>query len=147
MARKILGVIAGLIAWLIIVLAAGAIMRVSWPAYASVADLMTFTLPMLIARLAISTVATLVAGLVTASIITRPLLATLMPGVLLLVGFVPQHVALWDTFPVWYHLTFLLSLVPLTYAGGKMSGLVVGGITARPRDHRTGPGRDQASAG
>jgi len=42
-----------------------------------------------------------------------------MPGVLLLVAFIPQHVMLWDKFPVWYHLTFLLSLVPLTYLGGS----------------------------
>ena len=32
--------------------------------------------------------------------------------------FIPQHIALWHTFPLWYHLTFLLSLVPLTYLGG-----------------------------
>jgi uncharacterized protein (DUF983 family) len=32
--------------------------------------------------------------------------------------FIPQHIALWHTFPIWYHLTFLLSLVPLTYLGG-----------------------------
>ena len=40
---------------------------------------------------------------------------------ILLVAFIPQHIMLWKTFPVWYHLTFLLSLVPLTYAGGTIS--------------------------
>ena len=44
----------------------------------------------------------------------------LMPGVLLLIGFIPVHISLWDRFPVWYHLTFLLSLVPLTYLGGTI---------------------------
>ena len=47
--------------------------------------------------------------------------ARLMPGVLLLVVFIPQHVMLWDKFPVWYHLTFLASLVPLAYLGGKIA--------------------------
>jgi hypothetical protein len=28
---------------------------------------------------------------------------------------------LWDKFPVWYHMTFLLSLVPLTYLGGRIA--------------------------
>jgi hypothetical protein len=26
---------------------------------------------------------------------------------------------LWDKFPIWYHLSFLLSLVPLTYLGNS----------------------------
>jgi hypothetical protein len=33
--------------------------------------------------------------------------------------FIPEHVMLWEKFPVWYHLAFLLSLVPLTYVGGR----------------------------
>jgi hypothetical protein len=119
MSKKILGVVAGLAAWLAIVLVAGAIMRAAWPAYASVAEAMTFTLPMLAARLAISTLATLATGFV-AAIITRSLIASVIPGVVLLIAFIPQHIMLWDKFPVWYHLTFLLSLVPLTYVGGTI---------------------------
>jgi len=41
--------------------------------------------------------------------------------VVLLLAFIPQHAMLWDKFPIWYHLTFLLSLVPLTYAGGRIA--------------------------
>jgi hypothetical protein len=122
MARTILGVVAGLAAWATIVVVAGGIMRRSWPEYASVADAMTFTLPMLFARLAISALATLAAGLVSAIIARQSILARLMPGVLLLVAFIPEHFRLWDKFPVWYHLTFLLSLVPLTYLGAKGAG-------------------------
>jgi hypothetical protein len=80
---------------------------------------MTFTLPMLFARLAISALATITAGVVTA-VIRRSLLARLIPGALLLVVFIPVHLMFWDKFPVWYHLTFLGSLVPLTYVGGKI---------------------------
>src|SRR5262245_34401582 len=121
MSKKILGVVAGLVAWLIIVLVVGEIMRRSWPAYASVADAMTFTLPMMIARLSIGALATLAAGLVTAVIVPQSTVTRLLPGVLLLVAFIPQHIMLWDKFPIWYHFTFLLSLVPLTYAGGALS--------------------------
>jgi len=96
------------------------ILRTTWPAYASVADAMTFTLPMMLARLTIGALATLAAGWVTTAISPRSMLVRLLPGVLLLVGFIPQHIALWNTFPVWYHLTFLLSLVPLTYLGGML---------------------------
>jgi hypothetical protein len=120
MGRAILGVVAGLAAWIIIVLAAGGLLRAAWPAYAAVAEAMTFTLAMKIARLSIGAVATLAAGAVTA-IVTRSTVARVMPGALLLLAFIPQHISLWDKFPVWYHLTFLLSLVPLTLAGGRIA--------------------------
>jgi hypothetical protein len=77
MARRILGVVAGLAAWVAIVIVAGMIMRAAWREYASV--------------------------------------------LLLLVVFIPQHIMLWDKFPVWYPLTFLVSLVPLTYMGGNIT--------------------------
>jgi hypothetical protein len=122
MSKNILGVVAGLLVWVTIVIVAGTILRLSWPAYASVAAAMTFTVPMLAARLSIGALATLATGLVTAAIVPRSMLATLLPGMLLLVGFIPQHLRLWDKFPVWYHLTFLLSLVPLTWVGGTVAG-------------------------
>jgi hypothetical protein len=121
MSKKILGVVAGLVVWAAIVMVAGTIMRLSWPDYARVEIAMTFTLPMLIARLAISALATVATGLVAAIIARQSKLVQLMPGVLLLVAFIPVHITLWQKFPVWYHLTFLLSLVPLTYVGGTIS--------------------------
>jgi hypothetical protein len=121
MARKALGVIAGLVVWIAVTTVAGVIMRAAWPAYASVADAMTFTLPMMFARLSICAVATVAAGWVAAIITRRSTLATLLPGVVLLAGFIPQHVMLWEKFPVWYHLTFLLSLIPLAFLGGKLA--------------------------
>jgi hypothetical protein len=33
-------------------------------------------------------------------------------GILMLLIFVPIDYGLWDKFPVWYHLTFLLTLAP-----------------------------------
>jgi hypothetical protein len=121
MSRKIFGVVAGLVVWVTIVIVAGTIMRLSWPDYARVEIAMTFTLPMLIARLAISALATVATGLVAVIIARQSKLVQLMPGVLLLVAFIPVHITLWQKFPVWYHLTFLLSLVPLTYVGGTIS--------------------------
>jgi hypothetical protein len=118
--NAVVAVAAGLVAFIAVIAAAGLIMRSFWPAYARVADAMTFTLPMLFARLSIAVVATLAAGWVTTAIAPRSLLVRLLPGLLLLVAFIPQHVALWNTFPVWYHFTFLVSLVPLTYLGGRI---------------------------
>lgn len=119
MLKAILGVVAGLVVFVAVATIGGLILRLSWPAYASVAAAMTFTLPMLITRLSIGAVATVSAGFVTALIARRSIRATLTTGVLLLVGFVPQHIQIWARFPAWYHLTFLLSLLPLTYLGGR----------------------------
>ena len=47
----------------------------------------------------------------------------MVTGALLLVMFIPQHISLWDKFPIWYHLTFLTSLVPLAVVGGRTAGL------------------------
>jgi hypothetical protein len=121
MVKNIIGVVAGLAVWMIVVTIAGFILRVSWPEYASVASAMTFTLPMMIARLSIGALATIAMGSVTA-VIARSLIAKLMPGIIMLVLFIPQHMMLWQKFPVWYHLTFLLSLVPLTWAGAHFAG-------------------------
>ena len=120
MARNIISVITGLLVWLAVATVAGLIMRATWPEYARVAQAMTFTLPMMLARLSIGALATVVMGFVTARI-TRSAVAQLLPGVLLLIAFIPQHVMLWHTFPIWYHLWFLLTLVPLTYVGNRMA--------------------------
>lgn len=111
---------AGLAAWVAIVTAAGLVMREAWPAYASVADAMTFTLPMMIARLTIGAIATLAMGWTTAATARHSTVPAVLAGVLLLLAFIPVHVMIWDKFPVWYHLTFLLSLIPFTLAGAKL---------------------------
>ena len=121
MVRGTIGVVVGLAVWVGVVTAAGLVMRASWPAYARVADAMTFTLAMMIARLVIGAAATLAMGLAVSVVSRRSPVATLAAGVLLLLAFIPQHISLWDKFPLWYHLTFLLSLVPLAYLGGLLS--------------------------
>ena len=118
MTKKMLGVVAGLIVWLAVVSVAGIFLRVVWPAYGAVADTMAFTLPMLLTRLAIGAVATLAAGLTTAALASGSTAARMITGAILVAAFIPVHLNLWDTFPLWYHLTFLLSLIPLTYLGG-----------------------------
>jgi hypothetical protein len=120
MTKAVLAVVAGLTAWWLCLIVAGLILRATWPAYVAVADAMTFTLPMMLARLSIGALATLAAGWVTSAIAPRSMLVRLMPGLILLALFIPQHISLWNRFPVWYHLTFLLSLVPLTYLGGRI---------------------------
>ena len=122
MLKGILGVLAGLVAFVVVATIGGVILRLSWPAYAHVAASMAFTLPMLITRLSIGAVATVAAGLVAAIVARRLPRVAPATGAALLLLFIPQHILIWARFPVWYHLTFLLSLLPLTYLGGRMVG-------------------------
>ena len=123
--RIILGAIAGLLAWILLVTITGLIMRASWPEYAAVADSMAFTLPMLIARLVISAVTLLAAARLTTVIAPRAMAATVLLGAVLLVAFIPVHINLWDRFPAWYHVTFLLTLIPLSVLGGRIGRDIV----------------------
>jgi hypothetical protein len=41
-------------------------------------------------------------------------------GILLIALFIPVHYSLWDRFPIWYHLTFLVSLLPLAILGARL---------------------------
>jgi asparagine N-glycosylation enzyme membrane subunit Stt3 len=118
MGKTILAVIVGFVAWFAIALGIGSAMRASWPAYAAVADAMTFTLPMMLARLGLGVLGSLVSGWLAARLATHPKAATVALGIALLVIFIPQHIQLWDKFPLWYHTFFLCSLIPLAMLGG-----------------------------
>jgi hypothetical protein len=41
-------------------------------------------------------------------------------GLIILAIFLPVHVSLWARFPVWYHLAFLVPLVPLVVLGASL---------------------------
>jgi hypothetical protein len=66
-------------------------------------------------------VATLIAGWVASAISQRRSTAALALGIVLVLFFIPVHAVLWDKFPIWYHLFFLLTLLPLCIVGGRMA--------------------------
>ena len=117
MLRLIGGTLAGIVAWIVIVTVINLLMRHGWQDYAAVEKAMRFTLPMMVARLAMSAASSLASGAV-AAWLGRSERAALAAGVVLLLLFLPVHYRLWDHFPIWYHLTFLASLPLLSWAGG-----------------------------
>jgi hypothetical protein len=121
MLRKIAAVIAALVAWGVVVVILNLGLRYGFPGYAAVEKAMAFTLGMMAARLAISFVATLSAGAVTAWIARDRLTWPLITGVVLLAIFIPVHLHIWEHFPLWYHLTFLPSLPILSVVGGRLA--------------------------
>jgi hypothetical protein len=119
MLRVVGGVIAGIAAWIVIVTALNLGLRHYWPDYAAVEKAMTFTLPMMAARLSMSALSSLLGGIV-AGLVDKLRLAPLISGTILLLLFLPEHYALWARFPIWYHLIFLVSLPVFSMLGGDL---------------------------
>lgn len=124
MVRLILGVVAGAIGWIATVAVVGFIVGKLWPEFAMAArDPSRLTFEIMVGRLAVSVVATIVGGLVAALVGQDRGRASLAMGVLLLAFFVPYHVftPIWQNFPLWYHLTFFVSLPLFALLGGRLA--------------------------
>jgi hypothetical protein len=117
--RLIGGTIAGVVAWIVIVTILNLVLRYGWPEYHAVEKAMIFTLPMMIARLSESAVSSLLSGAIAAAL-ARDRRAAVFSGLVLLLLFLPQHYLIWHKFPACYHLTFLSSLVVLSWLGGQL---------------------------
>jgi hypothetical protein len=121
MKRSLLAVVAGLAAWVLVASLLNRGVRVTLGGYAAAEPRMTFTLAMLAARLMIGALASISAGAVAGSIAPRGSRPVWVLGAILLAAFVPQHVWLWRVFPLWYHLTFLVTLLPLVVLGAHLT--------------------------
>jgi len=119
--RMIAGVILGLAAWAAVATALNWGLRLWLPGYAGVEHSMLFTLPMKVARLSIAAVTSLAAGAIVRAVAPSSRWAPWIAGLTTVALFLPSHVYLWNRFPVWYHLTFLVTLAPLVALGGALA--------------------------
>ena len=117
MKRSILACLAGLLTWIVVVTVINRVLRLSLPNYTAAEQTLQFTLGMKWARLLMAIVTSLVAGAATRWISPSSRWAPLIVGSVVLAMFVPLHIAVWSKFPVWYHLTFLLTIIPAVLLG------------------------------
>jgi len=121
MIRTVIGVMAGLIGWLLCASALDILLRFALPGYAAAEPAMHFTFGMMIARLALpGAVPSVLAGLATAWIARGDRGAIIALAAILFLAFLPAHYRLWSQFPLWYHLTFLGSLILLPVLGARL---------------------------
>jgi hypothetical protein len=86
---------------------------------------MQFSLTMMIARLALpGALPSIVAGFSSAWIARGNRRVIIALVIILLVVFLPTHYQLWAKFPLWYHLTFLGSLILLPWFGARLKVLL-----------------------
>ena len=121
MKRAILGFLAGLIGWVVVASVLDRILRVAIPGYALAEPQLHFTLAMMFARLLLGVLASLAAGALVRWVAPREVRVSLVLGIVILLAFVPVHFKIWNALPVWYHLTFLISIVPCVLMGSRLA--------------------------
>src|SRR5262245_9472790 len=114
-------VIGALFTWFLVATVVNLALRAWWPHYHEAEIAFNFTFAMKLARLVLGAISTLGAGFVAAWIDKGRMTAAMLTGIVLLGLFIPGHYRIWDKFPVWYHLTFLVSLLPLTLLGAALN--------------------------
>jgi hypothetical protein len=118
--RTIGSIVAGLVAWALVVTVLNFGLRAAIPGYHAAEATLQFTMAMKIGRLTEAAVTSVSAGVVVGWIDPGRKWAPWLVGAIVLAMFLPVHVKLWHMFPAWYHLTFLVPLVPLVALGGAI---------------------------
>jgi len=115
-----LGAFLGLATWIAIGSLGLFALRHLWPAYAALEPVKGYTFAMLLARLAVACVACVAAG----AVAVRPAgsAGAGAAGTLLLTISLPVHlVQVWADYPAWYHVAYLVLLVPVTGLSGLLA--------------------------
>ena len=121
MKRAILGFLAGLAGWVVVASLLDRILRAAIAGYALAEPQLHFTLGMMIARLLLGAVASLAAGALVRRVAPKEIRVSLILGIVILLAFLPVHFKIWNALPVWYHLTFLISIVPCVVFGSRVA--------------------------
>ena len=133
MKRAIVAFLVGLVSWTVVVSLLNRGLRLGIEGYAAAEPKMIFTFGMKLARLAMAAITSLIAGAVVGWIARSSPRVAWVLGALLVLAFIPVHVHFWTLFPVWYHLTFLLTLAPLIALGSWFARrYTVEGSSAHP---------------
>jgi len=118
--RMVASIVAGLVAWVVVVTILNFGLRAAIPDYRAAEATLQFTLAMKIGRLIEAAPTSLAAGAVIGWIDPSRRWTPWLVGAIVLAAFLPVHVKLWNSFPAWYHLSFLVPLVPLLVIGAAL---------------------------
>jgi len=97
------------------------LLKASWPEYALANPDKSYTLPMLFVRLLIFS-SMIVATSGVATLVSGNKHTPWIVGILIFAISIPPHIYpgyVWNDYPAWYHIAYLLSIVPIAVAGGR----------------------------
>ncbi len=122
MLRVVLGVVVGIVAWVVVGVLGFMFLKASWPAYQLAEPEFAFTTPMLWARLVVGVLASVAAGWTAALVAKGEVKAAWIFASLLMALSLYNHLlVVWDAFPVWFHLAYLIPLLPITGFSGYLA--------------------------
>ena len=119
--RTMGAIVAGLVAWVAVVTLLNFGLRAAIPGYHAAEATLQFTAAMKAGRLIEAAITNVVAGAVVSLIAPTKRWAPWCVGLIILALFLPFHIQIWNKLPVWYHLAFLVPLVPLVALGGRLA--------------------------
>jgi hypothetical protein len=134
--RTIASIVAGLVAWAVIVTLLNFGLRAAIPDYHAAEATLQFTLAMKVGRLTEAALTSVAAGAIVACVAPSKKWTPWLVGFIILGLFLPVHVQIWNRLPIWYHLAFLLPLAPLVAVGASLSRW--SGAVARTEPAATG---------
>lgn len=120
MLQMILGIFVGFVVWSILWVGSDALLKAVWTDYAESVNAGNFSFGILMLSLVRSIICSVLAGYITASIATDSSKAVPILGVLLLIVGILVQAGVWKSIPIWYHLIFLILLIPMTILGGMI---------------------------
>jgi uncharacterized membrane protein (DUF485 family) len=130
MVRIILGVIVGFVIWSVLWVGSDAVFSVISPDWgktsadfrAAVENKTPFALSsaIMLTLLVKSFIVSIISGFIAALIAKENRKSTLVLGFLLLIFGILIQSVYWNYMPLWYHIPFLLMLIPMTILGGKV---------------------------
>lgn len=131
MGKLILGIIVGFIVWSILWVGSDAVIAALLPNWygkvlVDFQEAITKGTPytvdstILVLSLIRSVICSIIAGLLAVLISKEQAKTTIGLGILLLLFGIFVQSAIWSYYPLWYHLIFLILLIPITVLGGKL---------------------------
>jgi len=130
MVRIILGVIVGFIVWSVVWVGSEPTLAKFWPEYAAhsmdAEKALTNNTPLetsaviALANLVRSFLTSIIAGYLAALVAGEYKRSTLILGVILVAVGIAVEYMFWNVAPAWYHVLFVLFLLPMTILGGRM---------------------------
>lgn len=119
--RAVIAVVAGAAAWAVLWIAGTRAAQTAFPQLLQPEQPITHV-GMLAAYIAYSACLSVLAGLVTATVRGRdPMPMVWVLAALQLTFGIVAEVAYWSLMPVWYHVVFLMLIVPATISGGVLA--------------------------
>ena len=107
------GILAGVAAYAIIGLSGLYLLKVFWADYAIAAKDKSYTHEMLLSRLVVATIAAIAAGISSTKISDNRKSVWFSAAIIFTYAAYTHFVKVWPDYPVWYHLAYLLPIIPV----------------------------------